>query len=67
MCAMILNILHDSIIVFLSQLYCITVDAIEVLIKYSINLLPRIDQFIAWKIDQIPVCLTRPIAFHFSD
>jgi hypothetical protein len=36
-------------------LLLITVDAIEVLIKYCTNSFPQVDQFIYKKIDQLPV------------
>ena len=54
-------------IIYLELYSYITVDVIEVLIKYCINLLPKIDQFNSLKIDQLPVCLNRPIDFRFSD
>ena len=31
-----------------------TVVAMEVLMKYCVNSFPRVDEFIRWKIDQLP-------------
>lgn len=57
-----------SCISILRKLTSVTVVAIEVLIKFCITSLPRIDQFIHRRIDQLPVCVfvNQPMAFSIS-